>query len=81
MSWPRCFAKYALGVDIEIEAESRGWESFERGLLDAQRFFVQSLWNLHAQPPILNLVGAILAKLFTWTTCEGDGHSWMRWAR
>lgn len=57
-------ARFVLGVRMQNHA-GRDWDFFWQTLpLEALRHdLVASLWNLHAQPPGLSLLGALLARL------------------
>lgn len=59
------YAKF-FGITIRIHEPWSTWDWFWQTLpLDALRTdLLESLWYLHAQPPIFNLLGGVLAKLF-----------------
>ena len=57
--------KKLAGIDIEIDPKRNTWEFFYQVLPSdlLQTKFLESIWNLHSQPPLFNVYGAILMKL------------------
>lgn len=58
--------KWGAGIDIESDTGKNNWDYFWQTipLADLQSNFWLSLWNLHAQPPLFNVYGAILNRIF-----------------
>ena len=57
--------KKFAGTDIEIDLKRNSWEFFYQLLPSdlLQTKFLESIWNLHAQPSLFNIYGAALKKL------------------
>lgn len=54
------------GIDILVDSERNRWDWFWQTLpIDLLRAdLLSGLWHLHAQPPLFNLYGGLLAKAF-----------------
>lgn len=61
-----CSLKWGAGVDIESDDGKNSWDFFWQTIpmSDLQSDFWASLWNLHAQPPLFNVYGAVLYRVF-----------------
>ncbi len=57
--------KHGLGIDIEADPD-RPWDYFWQTIPSAllKSGFFESIWNLHSQPPLLNVYGGIALILF-----------------
>ncbi len=56
------YYKQVIGLDIAWREWDGLWQTIPTDLLRANLW--QSLWHYHAQPPLFNLFGALLLKLF-----------------
>ncbi len=58
--------KEVVGVDIRADPAGGSWNFYWQTLpMEALRFnLVESIWNLHSQPPLFNLYGAFFGRLF-----------------
>ncbi|MFQ5506866.1 MAG: hypothetical protein ACE5F1_19005 [Planctomycetota bacterium] len=58
--------RFALGISIDEGIGIERWEEFWQTLPMASLCsdLAQSLWNLHAQPPLFNLYGAFFGRTF-----------------
>jgi len=58
--------KHFAGIDIQADPVMNNWDAFWQTLpIDAlMNNLAESMWSLHSQPPLYNLYGALLARLF-----------------
>lgn len=58
--------KWGVGIDIEIDHPKNTWNFFWQtlSLHNLDNNLIDSLWYFHAQPPLFNMYGLALHKLF-----------------
>ena len=58
--------KEIVGLNIAADLAGNTWDWYWQILpIEALRFnLVESIWNLHSQPPLFNLYGAFFARVF-----------------
>ncbi|MFH1927524.1 MAG: hypothetical protein ABIK79_05045 [Chloroflexota bacterium] len=58
--------KEIIGLNIEADPARNTWDWYWQTLpIEALRFnLLESIWNLHSQPPLYNLYGAFFARIF-----------------
>ncbi len=60
------YAKFALGIDIAAHTRGNYWDYFSQTLPSEllKNDLWTSIWLLHAQPPLYNLLGGLTIRLF-----------------